>query len=394
MSPSVTPKIDRARSAPAAGPDWEARRREFPTTERFVYLDIARKAILPRRVEAAIQEWLADIYERAGANAFSMECVEQARRTIAEVFGAPSANLALIKNTSEGINIVAQGYPLQPGDNVLISDFEHENNTFPWRHLQAKGVEVRWAKPDGQGRVTVDCYRALADAHTRILGVAWVAYGNGYRSDVPALAEFCRERGIKLVVDAIQAVGVLATPLAELGADVIVAGGHKAQFSLAGAGLMYVTTEMIRTINPPYAAKFTFTSNDRRQPRPELAPDAHRFEYGNPNFLGVWVQRRSAEYLREIGLAHIEARVRELTTYLIERAEAVRLPVATPRPWHERAGIVSFKLPGDPERTVAELRGKNIVCSTKDGYVRSAVHFYNTADELDRFVHELGRLGR
>jgi cysteine desulfurase/selenocysteine lyase len=281
---------------------------------------------------------------------------------------------------------------LKAGDNVLISESEHENNTFPWRHLKTKGIEVRWAKPDKLGRVTVDCYRELVDKRTRILATAWVTYGNGYRADLPGLAEFCHAQGIKLVVDGIQAVGVLATPLAELGADVIVAGGHKAQFSLAGAGLMYATEEMIHSISPPYAAKFSFTSNDRMQPNPELAADAHRFEYGNPNFLGIWVQRRSAEYLRDIGLNHIEARVRELTTYLMEQADAHGLQVMSPRPWHERAGIVSFKITADPEKTVTQLRARHIVCSVKDGCVRAAAHFYNTREELQRFVSELARI--
>jgi selenocysteine lyase/cysteine desulfurase len=381
-----------ARVAGASSPDWQRLRDDFPTTERFVYLDIARKAILPRSVELAMHEWLMDIYEHAGAAAFSMDAIEQTRGVVAEVFGAPSRNIALVKNTSEGINIVAQGYPLRDGDNVVISEFEHENNTFPWRHLHARGIEVRWAKADGKGRVTVDCYRELIDLRTRIVGAAWVAYGNGYRADVPLLAEFCHAHDIKLVIDAIQAAGVLATPLTALGADVIVAGGHKAQFSLAGAGFMYATDEMIEAITPPYAAKFSFTSNDRMQPSPTLARDAHRFEYGNPNFVGAWIQRRSAEYIREIGLAHIEARVRELTTYLIDRAEELKLEVTTPRHWSERAGIVSFKLPGNVEQIVAQLRKRNIVCSVKDGYVRAATHFYNNKDELEIFLSELARV--
>ncbi|GMQ90180.1 MAG: cysteine desulfurase [Gammaproteobacteria bacterium] len=389
MASILSSKKPGPRAVPITPPDWQALRREFPTTEKFTYLDIARKAILPRRVEEAMREWFADIYHYAGADAFSMDCIEQTRTKVAEVFGASPENIALIKNTSEGINIVAQGYPLEAGDNVLISKFEHENNTFPWRHLDAKGIEIRWAEPDAQGRVTVDCYRELVDKRTRILGAAWVAYGNGYRADVPTLAEFCHTHGIKLVIDAIQAVGVLATSLADLGADVIVAGGHKAQFSLAGAGFMYITEEMAQCITPPYAAKFSFTSNDRMQERPDLAPDAHRFEYGNPNFLGIWVQGRSAEYLQEIGLGNIEARVRELSTYLMERATELGIKVKTPRPWHERAGIVSFNLPGDAGENVVRLRAKNIVCSVKDGLVRAAVHFYNTEEELERFIAEI-----
>jgi cysteine desulfurase/selenocysteine lyase len=384
MSSTVSSKREYRQARAAL--DWDVLRGEFPTTKNFVYLDIARKAILPRRVEAAMHEWLTDIYEHAGADAFSMEKIEQTRETVAELFGAPSHQIALIKNTSEGINIVAQGYPLKAGDNVLISESEHENNTFPWRYLKNKGIEVRWARPDNLGRLTVDCYRELVDKRTRILATAWVTYGNGYRADLPALAEFCHAWNMKLVVDGIQAVGVLATPLEELGADVIVAGGHKAQFSLAGAGFM------IHSITPPDAAKFSFTSNDRMQPNPELATDAHRFEYGNPNFLGIWVQRHSVEYLREIGLNHIEARVRELTTYLMERVDAHGLQMTTPRPWHERAGIVSFHVTADAEEVVARLRERRIVCSVKDGCVRAAVHFYNTREELELFVSELAQM--
>ena len=284
-------------------PDWAALRREFPTLENVVYLDISKKAILPRRVEEYMSEWMQDIYEDGGARAYSMDCIEETRQVVADVFGMPSSNLSLIKNTSEGVNIVAQGFPWREGDNVVISEFEHENNTFPWRHLTERGVEVRWAAPDAEGRVTVDQYQEIVDDRTRIIAAAWVAYGNGYRADVPKIADFCRDRGIKLVIDGIQAVGVLATPIAELGADVFVTGGHKAQFSLAGAGFMYATDEMIEMLTPPYAAKYSFTSNDRMQTSPELAHDGHRFEYGNPNFLGCWIQKRSADYIAEIGLA-------------------------------------------------------------------------------------------
>ena len=318
-----------------------------------------------------------------------MECFEETREAVADVFGMPSSNLSLIKNTSEGVNIVAQGFPWREGDNVVISEFEHENNTFPWRHLKERGVEVRWAAPDVQGRITVDQYRGLVDDRTRIIAAAWVAYGNGYRADVPKVADFCHDRGIKLVIDGIQAVGVLATPIAELGADVFVTGGHKAQFSLAGAGFMYATDEMIEMLTPPYAAKYSFTSNDRMQALPELAHSGHRFEYGNPNFLGCWIQKRSAEFIAEIGLANIEARVQFLTTALMEEAKRRQFKIRTSRPWTERAGIVSFDVGGDAGKKQAELRAKNVVVSEKDGHLRSAVHFYNSEDDLTRFLDAL-----
>jgi hypothetical protein len=96
-----------------SAPDWAALRGQFPTMERFAYLDNARKAVLPRSVEAAIGEWLADVYDRCGKDAFSMERVEDARRAVAGLIGAPVGTVALIKNTSEGINILAQGLGLK-----------------------------------------------------------------------------------------------------------------------------------------------------------------------------------------------------------------------------------------------------------------------------------------
>jgi selenocysteine lyase/cysteine desulfurase len=229
-----------ARAGGRAAPDWAEVRKEFPTTAKLTFLNSGMKVILPRCVARAMQEWIDDVYDTAGETAFAMAEIERARTAVAQAFGAPKEDISLIKNTSEGVSIIAQGFPWREGDNVVISDIEHENNTFPWRYLEARGVETRFAKPDPQGRVTLDCYRPLVDKRTRILALAWVAYGNGYRADLPELAAFCGPRGVKLIVDGIQGVGVLATPISTLGVDAMIAGGHKAQLSLTGAGLMYV----------------------------------------------------------------------------------------------------------------------------------------------------------
>ncbi|MDE0812098.1 MAG: aminotransferase class V-fold PLP-dependent enzyme [Alphaproteobacteria bacterium] len=379
-------------NATAAGPDWAALRKEFPTTANCTYLNISNKAILPRSVEESMRQWMNDIYDNAGEDAFSMQGVEETRDAVAETFGAPRECLALIKNTSEGVNVVAQGFPWREGDNVVISEFEHENNTFPWRYLARQGIEVRLAAPGPDGRITVDRYHDLVDDRTRILAVGWVVYGNGYRADIQSLSAFCHERGVKLVVDGIQAVGVINTPLADLGADVVIAGGHKAQFSLAGAGLMYATPEMIEMLTPPYAAKFTFASLDRTLANPELAGDAHRFEYGNPNFLGCWVQKRSADYIRSIGLANIETRVRELTTRLMEAAESRQIRVRTPGPWAQRAGIISLDLGTDAKAAVAALKERGVIVSYKDTHLRASVHFYNNEDDIDRLIETLNEI--
>ena len=375
-------------------PDWDALRAEFPATDRYTYLDIGRKALLPRVVKTSADSWLDDVYSNVGRQAFAMGGQEETRDTVADVFGAPASNIALVKNTSEGISIVAAGFPWVEGDNVVISSLEHENNTFPWRYLARRGVEIRWAEPDEQGRVTIESYANAVDDRTRIIAVAYVAYGNGYRADLHKIAEFCRGKDIRLIVDAIQGIGVLAAPVNELGADVLCAGGHKAQFSLTGAGFMYITDEMIDLLDPPYAAKFSFTSIDRTVPELELAPDAHRYEYGNPNFMGLWVQKRSAEFIASIGLENIEARVRDLTTYLIDELESRQIRVLTPRPWEERAGLVTMSVDGDSNEIEEALRARDVIVASKDGHIRAGVHFYNNKDDIDRFATELHAVNR
>lgn len=372
--------------AAAAAPDWDAIRAEFPAADRFTYFDIGRKALLPRMVKEAMNAWIDDVYETGGQSAFSLDGIEATRSTVADVFGAAANTIAFVKNTSEGINIVAQGFPWREGDNVVIGALEHAANSLPWRHLQRRGIEVREAQPDAQGRITVDQYRKLVDARTRVLSVAWVAYRNGYRADLAALSAFCRENDVRLVVDGIQAVGNLDQRLDSLGVDLLVAGGHKSQLCVSSCAILYVTPEMTELLTPPYAAKFSFTSIERDQTDPVLLSNARRFEYGAHNFLGLWVQRHSAEFIRSIGLANIEARVREISTYLLEQAEERGFNVITPRPWHERAGTVSFDVGGRAEEIEARLRRRRIVTADKEGVQRASTHFYNNHQDVDRFL--------
>lgn len=376
-------------------PDWAAVRGEFVATRSTAYLDIARKSLLPRCAAQAAADWFADIETKAaGRWAFSMDAVEVTRRAVGETFGAAPETLALVKNTSEAVNIVAQGFDWREGDNLVISVSEHENNTFPWRPLAKRGVEIRIVPAGADGRVSTDALYEAVDARTRILSIAWVAYGLGERADVDALAQICRDKGVLFLVDGIQAIGVLNRRIDDLGAHVVASGGHKAQMSVAGAGLMYVAPEALDRFRPPFAAKYSFATFDRTDPDPDFAPDAHRFEYGNPNFIGLAVQRASARFIGAIGLDHIENRVHQLTDLMIAEADRMGLKLRTPRPWGQRAGIVSFDLGGaDPDRIEAVLEADDVRVASKDGHLRAAAHFYNNEDDVlrlfDRLHHHL-----
>lgn len=368
-------------------PDWAALRREFPVTERWSYFDLANKAPLPLTVDRAIAAFVAETRETGGTEAFSHEGVERARAEMAGLVGAAPETLAFVPNTAFALNFAAQGLRLGEGDSVVIAEEEHASNIFAWRHLEADGVELRRVPVrEADGRVHVDDLLAAMDGSTRAVAVSWVGYIRGHRVNVPKLAQACRERGVLCVIDAIQAVGVLDISFEGCGADVIAAGAHKGMFGLNGSGLLYVRREVQDRIRPMVGG-FERPERGRESDAPIAFPQsAARYEGGNPNYLGIRVLEASAKFLRGIGMGSIEARIRALTTRLIEGAEARDLVVKTPKPWENRAGIVTIELPGDPDANAARMREAGVIGSVRGPWFRVSPHFFNTEDEVDALV--------
>jgi len=379
-----------------SAPDWAALRSEFPTLARWTYLDCARKTIPPRCQEQAMQEYTRDVYENAGADAWSASNVAETRAAMAELLGAKPSEIAFTKNTTEGLNVAAHGFDLRPGDNVVLTDLEHVANVWVWKHWEAKGVELRYAR-NREGRLPLDAFLEQMDDRTRVVSTAYVTYGNGYRVNLPELGRACRSRGVRLVVDGVQGIGILAGRLDALGADVIACGGHKGLLGLTGSGIVYCREDLVNALRTDFV----------REPAAEPAASAHvvsqfdymrtahRFEGGNPNFLAIRVLQKGAEFLRGIGLDRIESRVRELTTTCLGMLKAAGLDSQTPDVWEERAHIVNVLVP-DAARLMDRLREKHaVVTNVKDGALRLSMSFYNDEHDLERGVRairqELGR---
>jgi selenocysteine lyase/cysteine desulfurase len=374
-------------------PDWKALRDEFPTTAHWTYLDVARKTIAPRCQERALQEYCRDVYENAGADAWSAANVAETRAAMAQLLGAKPAEIAFTKNTTEGLNIAAHGFDLKPGDNIVLTNLEHVANIWVWKHWAAKGVELRFAE-HRNGRLTLDAFLAKMDGRTRVVSTAYVTYGNGYRVNLPELGEACRERGIPLVVDGVQAAGILATPLSELGADIVAIGGHKGLFGLTGTGLVYCREELVKELKTPFikqpAAEALGAIGTQADSQFDYVPLAHRFEAGNPNFLGIRAFRHGAEFLQSIGIRNIEQRVRELSTHFLGLARKAGLKTLTPELWEERAHIVNLLVPNAAELQ-ARLRERRIVVNVKDNALRVSMSFFNNEEDLERAMHAIQR---
>ena len=367
-------------------PDWTALREEFPTLSRWTYLDVARKTVPPRCQERALQEYTRDVYEDAGAGAWATAQVGETRAALAQLLGARPQEIAFTRNTTDGLNLAAHAFDLKPGDNVVLTDMEHAANLWVWKQWEARGVELRYAR-NRDRRLPLEVFAEQMDGRTRVVSTAYVTYGNGYRVDLPGLGKLCRERGARLVSDGVQGAGILARPLSELGADIVAIGGHKALFGLTGSGIVYCREELINSV----AAPFVKPLSSETPKQFDYMATAHRFEGGNPNFLGVRVLRAGAEFIRSIGLGRIEARVRELTTECLRQIKAAGLRSLTPEAWEERCHIVSVQA-GDAAGVQARLRERDrVVVNVKDNAIRLSMSFFNNEEDIEKAVRAIRR---
>lgn len=375
-------------------PDWTALREEFPTLRKWVYLDAARKTIPPRCQERAMQEYCRDVYDNAGADAWSALTIADARAKLAQLLGAQPNEIAFTKNTTDGLNIAAHAFDLRPGDNIVLTNMEHLANVWVWRHWEAKGVEIRYAE-HRDGRLPLEAFLEKMDARTRVVSTAYVTYGNGYRVNLPELGAACRDRGARLVVDGVQGVGILATPLPRLGADIVAIGGHKNLFGLTGSGIVWCREDLVDEVRSPFVKRPSppsrATASLYANSQFDYVRSAHRFEGGNPNFLGIRILQRGAEFILSIGLEHIEARVRELSTTCLGLLNSAGLKTRTPERWDERAHIISV-LASDAAALMERLRTRhNVVTNVKDGALRLSMSFFNSEEDLEAAVQAIQR---
>ncbi len=368
--------------------DWSALREEMPVTRRWAFFDHAAVAPLSARACAAMQAWAADLAEHGVAHdPLWVRRVEEVRGLFARLLNADPLDLAFIKNTSEGVGIVAEGYPWRPGDNLVTAEDEYPANRYPWLNLAARGVEVR-AVPSRGGRVRLDDLRAALDARTRLVSLSFVEYATGYRNDLDAVGALCRERGVHFFVDAIQGLGVLPLDVRRTPVDFLAADGHKWLLGPEGAGVLYVRRELVDLLHPVGVGwNSVVGARDFTRPDFTLKPHAGRWESGSLNVAGITALGASLELLLEVGVPALETRILELTDYLCERAPAAGLEVFSSRAPGERSGIVSLSAPGgDVRELVRRARERGVLVNRRAGRLRVSPHAYNTTEELNRLL--------
>ena len=372
--------------------DWDALRAEMPVTRNWAYFDHAAVAPLTERARRTLVEWATDLTEYGEVHDFDrVRRVEEVRRRAGQLLNADPLDVAFIKNTSEGIGIVAEGLPWQSGDNVVTAEDEYPANLYPWMNLAGRGVELRRV-PSRDGRILLDDLRAAIDGRTRLVSLSYVEYASGFRNDLDAVSELCREKGVLFFVDAIQGLGVLPLDVRRTPIDFLAADGHKWLLGPEGAGLFWIRRELVEQLHP-VGVGWNSVIDSRNFGRVEfrLKPHAGRWESGSLNVGGILALGASLELLLDYGIEAISQRIAHLTDHLCAAAERAGLMVYSSRRPHEKSGIVSLDVrDGDVRAIVRRCRDAGIVVNQRAGRLRVSPHAYNTVEELDRLVALLG----
>jgi cysteine desulfurase / selenocysteine lyase len=370
---------------------WSDFRRQMPIARQWAYFDHAAVAPLSEPARQAVSQW-ADEAAVSGDTAWPAWArkAEELRARLAELIGASTDEIALARNTTEGINFVAEGFPWQRGDNVVTLADEFPSNQYAWINLAERGVQTRRVAVR-EGTVDFEAIAQACDDRTRLLAVSWVGYCSGWRNNLEQLAKLAHARGALLMVDAIQALGVVPLDVRNTPVDFLAADGHKWLLGPEGAGVFFARREHLQQLRPlglgwhSVVHDHDFTRIDLN-----LKPSAARYEGGSQNMVGALALLASLEFMAGFGTEAICRQIFAVTDLACQRLEQIGARIRSDRSPEHKSGIVIFDFPGrDPRELRARCLERGVVLSCRAGGLRISPHAYNNASDIDRLIDAL-----
>ncbi len=360
---------------------------QFPVRERLIYLNHAAVAPLCKPAAEAMKH-LADDCQNFGSRHYQdwLDAYEGLRVAAARLIHADRSEIALVKNTSEGIATVAMGLDWKPGDRMVAFREEFPANYYPWKRLEQKGIEVTWLS-------VADSLNRIAEAArgAKLLAISFVQFLSGYRAPVQAIGEICRASNCIYLVDAIQGLGAFPLDVRTCHIDALASDGHKWLLGPEGCGILYINQALQDRIEP---VEFGWTNvagyNDYGSRDMALREDAGRYECGTLNTIGCFGLRASIEFLLEVGPGKIAPVVQNLADRIADGVVKKGYELMGTRTPETGAGIVSFRKSGlDAAQLVQTLAAEGISVAFRAGWIRTSPHFYITPAEIDRFLDRL-----
>ena len=373
---------------------------QFPVNDQCMYLNHAAVAPWPKCTSDAVQKFAIENCQTGAQGYLTWLKKEQDLRSkLAKLVGSKNEDcVALVKNTSEALSLVAYGLNWQAGDIILISDDEFPSNRIVWESLAHKfGVivkQVHISAEDPEKEILAAINTRTSKLKPKLISISAVQYASGIKLDLAKLGKACKENGVLFCVDAIQAVGAMEFKCDEWHIDFAMADGHKWMLGAEGLGFFFVKQNHIKNLNLyQYGWHMIEGAGDFSIKDWQPANNARRFECGSPNMLAGYALEASTDLLLQVGLDNVAEAIENNHAYLLLKLQELGAEILSPLDSSVRAGILTFTFPGiDSAGLYQALMKNDVVCANRGGGVRFSPHFHTTKDCMNRAIEVLAQL--
>ncbi len=386
---------------------------DFPLLNQLdiAYLDNAATAQRPAVVLDAVRKY----YEFSNANPLrglyelgmrATQCYEDARETVARfIHASRSEEIIFTRNTSESINLVMYSYALntlKPGDEILVSITEHHSNLLPWQQAAAKtGATVRWLECEGDGSFAQETIIAAINEHTKIAAIGQISNALGTINPIESVIERVHAVGGIVLIDAAQSAPHMPIDVQKMDADFLVFSGHK-MLAPMGIGVLYGKYDLLNEM-PPFLTGGEMIESVWRD-RVVYAPLPHKFEAGTVNGGGAVGLAAAIDYMQSIGWNTLQKQEDELTALCFEGMKNIPgVNIMGGMNANQHCGILSFTVDGVHPHDISSMLDMDGVCIRAGHHcaqpllqhlgvrssARASLAFYNTSDDVQRFLNSL-----
>ncbi|MBE0460902.1 MAG: aminotransferase class V-fold PLP-dependent enzyme [Candidatus Aminicenantes bacterium] len=372
--------------------DWEKIRSDFPITKNIIYFQSAAMSPLPIPVFNAIQREYrkllrqGDIHWMNDMEKFRRQCAD-----LAELIHTAGENITFVPNTSSAMSIMAASFKnhIQKPFNIVSMEDEFPASTLGYEY---QGVDMRYVQPV-EARYPIESILKMTDRNTLAVVTSHVQYATGFRQDLKALGQELKKRRILFIVNATQSFPFFPIDVRAMNIDALTASVHKWGFT-GHIGTMFYTSPSFRRKYPPAWAGWMsvmsgeedFIHTAKNAPF-RLHDSAERYILGTFNLQPLLAFQASVDYLKAIGFQNIRNRIMELTDYLINGLNKLKVKIISPvARKKERSAIISFSLGAKNRLCIKTLAKNKISVGERAGNIRASLNIFNNFEDIDRLL--------
>ena len=363
-------------------------RSRFPVFGRKIYLNSCSQGALSEAVRKGFVDYLETWDQQGSPWDLWVEEYEAARRIFADFLGAQPDEVAIIPSASAGINSIASALSFRERKKVVLGSFEFPTMGHIWLSQRSRGAEVQFVEAVGD-RMPAERYGSAINANTLIVPVTGLCFMNGWRSELAKIVSYAHARGALVLFDDYQDSGTRPVDVKDLGVDIYVTGTLKYLLGPPGLAMMYVRSDLIRSLAPTISGWFAqadpFAFDVKKL---ELSATARRFEAGTPAIPNLYAAKRGVQLLQSVGLRDVAEHIKGLAAALLSGLQEMSIQIKTPL---DSVGPLIVLKCRDSAELVRKLAEQQIIVSDRRDGLRIALHVYNTIEDVHAVLKALER---